>query len=188
MSNKRRPVKQTSQVEAEKGFIARWMRRKASANASQQRCDETATRSSSDAVAGPSPPGKTDAEMPPLEGLNENSDFSVFFSSKVSDRLRRLALRKLFHMPAFNLTDGLDDYAEDYHGFSELGEIVTADMRHQLQRLKAEARKKRPEKPSKPRARRSAAGPTAGTDNAEHREVAETRPGDAKTDHRRSQG
>jgi CobQ-like glutamine amidotransferase family enzyme len=70
--------------------------------------------------------------MPPVETLNEHSDYSGFFSSKVSEELRRLALRKLFHSPVFNVTDGLDDYAEDYTTFAKLGNIVTHDMRRMM--------------------------------------------------------
>ena len=49
-----------------------------------------------------------------------------------------MALRKLFHLPQFNFRDGLDDYAEDYTNFEPLGDIITADMRHRMEReLKA---------------------------------------------------
>jgi len=73
--------------------------------------------------------------MPPLDSLSAESDFSAFLSPRVSESLRRLALRKLFHGDSFNVCDGLDDYAEDFTRFSGLGSVVTADMRHQLQRL-----------------------------------------------------
>jgi hypothetical protein len=56
-----------------------------------------------------------------------------FFSPEVSEQLRRVALRKLFHLPQFNIVDGLDDYDDDYTTFEALGEIVTADMRHQME-------------------------------------------------------
>jgi len=81
----------------------------------------------------------TDEDMPPIESLNEDSDFSVFMSSGVSDSLRNLALRKLFKVPVFNLRDGLDEYDEDYTSFEALGNIVTSDMKHQLE---VEAKKK----------------------------------------------
>jgi len=60
-------------------------------------------------------------------------------SSGVSDKLRNLALRKLFQAPSFNIQDGLDDYAEDYTSFEKLGDIVTCDMTHQIE---MQARKK----------------------------------------------
>jgi hypothetical protein len=86
----------------------------------------------------------SDADMEPVESMTENSDFSKFMSPGVSDELRNLALRKMFHAPIFNIRDGLDEYDEDYTTFEKLGDIVTADMRHQMeleaeQKLQAEA-------------------------------------------------
>ncbi len=75
----------------------------------------------------------TDDDMPPIELLDENSDFSMFMSSGVSDKLRNLALKKLFHAPVFNIRDGLDEYDEDYTSFEKLGDIVTCDMKHQIE-------------------------------------------------------
>jgi hypothetical protein len=54
-------------------------------------------------------------------------------SSGVSDELRNLALRKLFHASVFNIRDGLDEYDEDYTSFEKLGDIVTSDMKHQIE-------------------------------------------------------
>jgi hypothetical protein len=54
-------------------------------------------------------------------------------SSGVSDDLRNLALRKLFKAPVFNIRDGLDEYDEDYTYFEKLGDIVTCDMKHQIE-------------------------------------------------------
>ena len=87
----------------------------------------------------------TDVDMPPLESLSADSDFTGFLSPKVSETLRRAALRKLFHGSTFNVIDELDDYAEDFTTFEVLGDIVTADMRHQLEleaKKQAEAAKR----------------------------------------------
>jgi hypothetical protein len=78
-------------------------------------------------------PVLSDADMEPVETLTENSDFSKFMSPGVSDELRNLALRKMFQAPSFNIRDGLDEYDEDYTSFEKLGDIVTADMRHQME-------------------------------------------------------
>ena len=75
--------------------------------------------------------------MPPLDSLDEDSDYSGFLSSGVSEELRRRALRKLFSSAVFNIPDGLDDYDDDFTTFAALGDIVTADMRHQ-QEMEAE--------------------------------------------------
>ena len=82
--------------------------------------------------------------MPPLESLTADSDYSGFLSPRVSEGLRRAALRRLFHGAEFNVVDGLDEYADDFTRFETLGEIVTADMRHLLEvqaRRQAEALK-----------------------------------------------
>jgi Protein of unknown function (DUF3306) len=81
----------------------------------------------------------TDADMPAIESLSEDSNFSQFMSSGVTDELRNLALRKMFKAPFFNIRDGLDEYDEDFTTFEKLGDIVTCDMRHQIE---VEAKKK----------------------------------------------
>ncbi len=82
----------------------------------------------------------TDEDMPPLESLGEDSDYSGFLSPGVSDKLRRVALKKLFSSAYFNVLDGLDDYDDDFRTFEALGDIITSDMRHQLE-LEAERAK-----------------------------------------------
>lgn len=78
----------------------------------------------------------TDADMPTIESLDEASDFSGFLSEKVSEQLRRKALSKLFHLPEFNVRDGLNDYDEDYSTFVPLGDTVTYQMKQFIERQK----------------------------------------------------
>jgi hypothetical protein len=91
----------------------------------------------------------TDADMPPLESLDENSDYRGFLSPKVSEALKQQALQKLFRSACFNVCDGLDDYAEDFTQFEKLGNVMTADLRHRLQqeakRVAEKAKEERPE-------------------------------------------
>ena len=75
----------------------------------------------------------TDEDMPPLDTLDEDSDYSGFLSPGVSETLRRRALRKLFSSAVFNIPDGLDDYDDDFTSFAALGDIVTSDMKHQAE-------------------------------------------------------
>ncbi len=86
-----------------------------------------------DTVESPGEPVLTDEDMPPIESLDESSDFSMFMSSGVSDKLRNRALGKMFHAPVFNIRDGLDEYDEDYTYFEKLGDIVTCDMKYQVE-------------------------------------------------------
>jgi ferredoxin len=78
---------------------------------------------------------ETSCDLPAVDFLDEKSDFSMFLSKGVGEPLRRLALRKLFHTRPFHHRDGLDDYDDDYRSFEAMGEIVTAHMRHQMERL-----------------------------------------------------
>lgn len=126
-------------------FLERFHRRKTAARqvteASQAPLADTTEAALVPSQAEPEPeqvPDLTDADMPPLETLTANSDYRGFLSPKVSESLRRAALRRLFHGSAFNVIDELDDYAEDFTTFEALGDIVTADMRHQIE---VEARK-----------------------------------------------
>lgn len=76
-------------------------------------------------------------DLPDIDALTEQSDYSAFMAPNVSHEIRNLALRKLFRSQVFNIRDGLDDYDEDFTTFEKLGDIVTADMRHHAQRKKA---------------------------------------------------
>lgn len=91
--------------------------------------------------------GPTDADLPPIESLTPESDYSGFMSPRVSESLRRMALRKLFGSPAFNVRDGLDDYDDDFTQFQSLGDTVTADMKYHAERLRARAAERAEEAP-----------------------------------------
>jgi hypothetical protein len=91
-------------------------------------------------------PVLTDADMPPLETLGDDDDYSGFMSPGVSEGLRNQALRKLFMSSQFNVLDGLNDYDDDFRNFEALGDIITSDMRHRMEmeaeRAKREAEEK----------------------------------------------
>jgi hypothetical protein len=132
----------------DEGFLSRWSRRKREAIAPEQLANADARAVESEIAKTPAGDtvepanAKTDADMPPIETLDENSDYSPFLSPKVSQKLRSVALRKLFHMAAFNIRDGLDDYDEDFTFFEPLGDTITADMRHQMEREKEKERQR----------------------------------------------
>jgi len=79
----------------------------------------------------------TDQDMPSLESLNEESDYSGFLSPGVSDGLHRLALRKLFSATKFQVRDGLDDYDTDYNLLQPLHRVLAGVTQDELtQQLK----------------------------------------------------
>jgi hypothetical protein len=122
----------------EEGFVARWSRRKQAARNDEKPLQEpspsVAVSAVSPAPATASVPVLTDKDMPPIEGLTGESDFSGFLSPGVSEDLRRRALYKLFHLPEFNTRCPLDSEYYDCHGYEPLGDIVTHEMREALER------------------------------------------------------
>ncbi|WP_431854540.1 DUF3306 domain-containing protein [Azospirillum sp.] len=83
-----------------------------------------------DAPAEAAEPGDEDPlkDLPPIESLTADSDFTPFLRAGVPEDLHRQALRKLWTSdPVFANDDGLKDYAGDYTGlFSGSGVVKTA--------------------------------------------------------------
>jgi len=132
------------------GFLRRWVKRKAEARGGDPDPVEPspatdpaaagqvelpgslqASEAQVPAEAPPrEPPERSDADMPSLDSLDQDSDYSPFLSRGVSPELRQTALRQLFRQPKFNVETCLDDFQDDFLNFQPLGDIVTADMRH----------------------------------------------------------
>ncbi len=127
---------------SDEGFVTRWSRRKQAARSDEKVLQEpdpsVAVSAVSPAPATASVPVLTDKDMPPIEGLTGESDFTGFLSSGVSEDLRRRALYKLFHLPEFNTRCPLDSEYYDCHGYEPLGDIVTHEMREALERAAEE--------------------------------------------------
>lgn len=133
--------------EHKESALSRWSRRKLEAEKGIQPSDldppvDIETEPSAPAAGSETKPVLTDADMPDIESLDADSDFSGFMSEGVSDELRNLALRKLFRAPVFNIRDGLDEYDEDYTSFEKLGDIVTSDMKHRIEMEEQKLREK----------------------------------------------
>jgi hypothetical protein len=101
-------------------FLGRWSRlkREEEKNLPEKKSDEA-----------PPPPQATEAPpLPPMESLTPQSDFSAFMHPKVQDSLRRVALKKLFADPHFNVEDLNEAYSGDWTG----GEPITEAMLKKL--------------------------------------------------------
>ena len=133
----RRWARRRREVAREEEALAEARRRVAPQDRPQDRPEDgtEAPETGADATepAGVEDTVLTDEDMPSLESLDDDSDYSGFLSPGVSERLRRRALRKLFTSAVFNVPDGLDDYDDDFTSFEALGDIVTSDMRHQAE-------------------------------------------------------
>lgn len=114
----------------DKGFLSRWAERKRDARQDQDQ-DQDQDQQTGDAIPGgdqtlaarstddsPAAEGRPDfdlKDLPDVESLGKESDFSVFMNEKVPDALRRRALRRLWRVdPLFGFRDGMNDYDEDY--------------------------------------------------------------------------
>ena len=55
------------------------------------------------------------AELPDIDSLDKDSNYTAFMRDGVPEHLRRLALRKLWlGSPVHSIIDGLDDYDDDF--------------------------------------------------------------------------
>ena len=111
-------------------FLARWSRLK-------KATDEAPKKPL--AVA---PDASKVRELPSVESLTADSDFSQFFKGQVEEGLRRAALKKMFQDPHFNAMDGLDVYIDDYSIPDPIPEAMLSQLEHVKEML---APRKEPE-------------------------------------------
>ena len=110
------------------GFLDRWSRRKRGETSTGAPETETADAGPA-AVAQPESQESPDtgdpevvANLPDLDSLTEESDFTAFLQDGVPEVIRRKALRRLWRLnPIFANLDGLNDY-DEY--FSALGMVA----------------------------------------------------------------
>jgi hypothetical protein len=96
-------------VEDKEAFLSRWSRLKQE----QARQDPLPDERKEEA---PLP------ALPPVEKLTPESDFTPFMHPKVGDALRRVALKKLFEDPHFNVPDLNEAYSGDWTGGDPISE------------------------------------------------------------------
>ena len=138
------PAASGESAPADESFVARWSRRKQAARGDQNAHQAPSPAEAERSVAPTPVPAPavtlTDKDMPSIESLTGQSDFSAFLSPGVSEELRRKALYKLFHLPEFNVRCPLDSEYYDCSGYQPLGNMITHEMREALER-EAEALK-----------------------------------------------
>ena len=98
-------------------FLSRWSRLKQEKPAEK---DDKPVAAQADAA----PP-----ELPPVESLTPDSDFRSFMHPKVADALRRVALKKLFSDPHFNVADPYEAYSGDWTGSEPIPEEMLATLK-----------------------------------------------------------
>src|SRR2546430_2589068 len=115
---------------AERFSLSRWSRRKLAAAA-----EAPAPAPASAPAVVPAPataPGvlapSAALELPPVESLTFDSDFTAFLQPGVDDKVKRAALKQLFRDPRFNIMDGLDTYIDDYTKADPIPPDIVADL------------------------------------------------------------
>ncbi len=138
------------------GFLGRWSRRKLAGAGKTLLADAPASgplpttvvghgvaAASVSAAAEPAPAERdagtpaAEAQLPPVEALTLESDFTAFLKEEVSEALRRKALHKLFADPHFNRMDGLDVYIDDYSLPDPIPPEAMAKLQHAREWLMA---------------------------------------------------
>ena len=99
-------------------FLSRWSRLKQ---------EKPAEKSEGEV---PAPADAAPPELPPVESLTPESDFRSFMHPKVGDALRRVALKKLFSDPHFNVADPYEAYSGDWTGGEPIPPEMLATLKH----------------------------------------------------------
>lgn len=124
----------------EEGALSRWSRLKREAASAAREEPESGAVGEETAAPGEPEPDvdaaiEADADeeavciedLPDIETLDYESDFSVFMRAGVPEELRKLALRKLWRSsPVLANLDGLNDYDWDFRKGWSLGDTVRA--------------------------------------------------------------
>jgi len=100
-------------------FLERWSRLKHESKELPQKKEEAKEETKEEAAA---------PVLPPLDKLTPESDFTGFMHPKVDDALRRLALKKLFSDPHFNVPDPFEPYSGDWTGGEPISEEMLATL------------------------------------------------------------
>lgn len=122
----------------DEGFLRRWARLKADGPAAAEAAVAPAPAPAPAEPRAVAPhPARAAADpapvLPTLDDvarLDASSDFSTFVSQGVDKDVRRLAMKKLFSDPHFNLVDKLDVYMDDYNKPSPMSAGMLAALHH----------------------------------------------------------
>lgn len=100
-------------AEDKEAFLSRWSRLKQEQAREAPASETLAPREEKDPQAPP---------LPPVDKLTPESDFAPFMHPKVGDAVRRVALKKLFSDPHFNVPDLNEAYSGDWTGGDPISE------------------------------------------------------------------
>ncbi len=127
----------TKAMAEDETFLERWSRRKRTdgsepdaekqglAPDEAEATDGAASGQGPDAESGEAAEGPAPWQDIEIDKLDHESDFSAFMQEGVPDDVRKEALDKLWTTdPMANITDGLNDYDEDYSKWGMVKEVI----------------------------------------------------------------
>jgi hypothetical protein len=132
----------TKPVGTERLSLARWSRRKLAAalETAPPAASSPTAASPSPTVASPTAAVPASAvELPPVESLTFDSDFTAFLKPGIDPTVKRAALKQLFRDPRFNVMDGLDTYIDDYTKADPIPQNMLAELLERFDRSHAPA-------------------------------------------------
>ncbi len=130
----------------DEGRLTRWSRLK---QESREEAPSPPAEAEPEAAPPISPPISPE-DLPSIDSLNADSDFTVFLREGVPEDLARAALRKLWLSdPVFGELDGLNDYDEDFNLIDKLIQIGDGDA-EQPEAADAESTAQAPESAETP--------------------------------------
>jgi hypothetical protein len=103
-------------AQEKENFLGRWSRLK------REHEEQPVAESKRDEAAEKPP------QLPPVDQLTPQSEFSGFMHPKVADALRRQALKKLFSDPHFNIPDPYEAYSGDWTGGDPIPDAMMATL------------------------------------------------------------
>jgi hypothetical protein len=111
-------------AEERQGFLGRWSRLKQARGADDSSAEPKAAPPEEQAVPATAESGEGEMaadqggnapDLPPIESLGKDSDFTAFMKDGVPEETKRLALRTLWRSdPVLANLDGLLEYGEDF--------------------------------------------------------------------------
>lgn len=122
-------------------FVGRWSRRKRAepvvrvhedtgiaAQAAQAQAQQARDDANVLAQQNADAEQKLPADLPPVESLTKDSDYTRFMQPDVPRASRNAAMKKLFTDPHFNVMDGLDTYIDDYTKEDPIPEAMLREL------------------------------------------------------------
>ena len=107
---------------ADERFLSRWSRRKGDERERARRPADEMDEAADTPESAEQPAEIAPEDLPDIDSLHKDSDFTVFMQDGVPEALKRRALRKLWTTdPVLACVDGLNDYDGDYGTLLEKG-------------------------------------------------------------------